>query len=333
MPPVEKVFFPLDEQWGIRSGVYSERRAKQMVWLSGLLTYRQCAEVFERIGDVLIPASSLWRQTQHYGEGLKAQVEQEQTQVSPERVILADAAHDHAQRKGISMDGGMVNIRGEGWKEMKAGAVFDIELRLERDPRTHEWTEMAHGVNIAYTAVLGSVSHFAPALWALAVKSDVPAAAHSSVTADGAEWIWALVPDYFPDSVQIVDWFHATQHLAEAARALYPADDTQAQTWFTHRLDELFAGLIHKITTPLDRAGLTDHSHYFHTHRRRMQYLEFREQGYPIGSGTIESGIKQFLTRLAGPGMRWSRPGAERMAVLRAAVLGSDFDRLWRLAA
>jgi hypothetical protein len=64
-----------------------------------------------------------------------------------------------------------------------------------------------------------------------------------------------------------------------------------------------------------------------------MQYLEFREQGFPIGSGTIESGIKQFLTRLAGPGMRWSRPGAERMAVLRAAVLGSDFDRLWRLAA
>ena len=176
--------------------------------------------------------------------------------MSPERVVLADTAHDQAQRKGISMDGGMVNIRGEGWKEMKAGAVFDIEMRLERDPRTREWTDMAHGVKMVYTAVLGSVSQFAPALWALAVRSNVPQAAQSSVTADGAEWIWALVPDYFPDSVQIVDWFHATQHLADAARALYPADDTQAQTWFTHRLDDLFAGLIHKITDPSGSCGI-----------------------------------------------------------------------------
>ena len=136
------------------------------------------------------PASSIWRQTQHYGERLKGQVEQEQTQVSPERVVLADAAHDHPQRKGISMDGGMVNIRGEGWKEMKAGAVFDIELRVERDARTHEWTEMAHGVNIAYTAVLGSVGQFAPALWALAVQS---AFGQLGSVADGAEWIWGVV--------------------------------------------------------------------------------------------------------------------------------------------
>ncbi len=71
MPPVGKAFFPLDEQWGIGSGVYSERRAKQMVWLSGLLTYRQCAEVFERIGGILIPASSIWRQTQKHGQRLE----------------------------------------------------------------------------------------------------------------------------------------------------------------------------------------------------------------------------------------------------------------------
>ncbi|MCP4207560.1 MAG: hypothetical protein GY767_11000, partial [Shimia sp.] len=159
-----------------------------MVWLSGLLPYAQCVEVFERIGGIMIPASSIWRQTQTYGERLKAQVEHEQAQIQPERVRVGDAAHDHRQRKGISMDGGMVNIRGEGWKEMKAGAVFDVDIRLARDPRTGDLAEYAHGVNVTYTAVLGTVHEFAPALWALAVAHEVPTAAESSVTADGAEW-------------------------------------------------------------------------------------------------------------------------------------------------
>ena len=64
-----------------------------------------------------------------------------------------------------------------------------------------------------------------------------------------------------------------------------------------------------------------------------MQYQAFREEGYPIGSGTVESGIKQFKARLTGPGMRWSRPGAERMLVIRAAVLAGSFDDLWAAAA
>jgi hypothetical protein len=95
------------------------------------------------------------------------------------------------------MDGGMVNIRDEGWKEMKVGTVFDIELRLERDPQTHDLVERPHGVHMAYAAVLGSVDEFAPALWRLAWQHGIPTAADSSVTADGAEWIWNLVADYF----------------------------------------------------------------------------------------------------------------------------------------
>jgi hypothetical protein len=63
-----------------------------------------------------------------------------------------------------------------------------------------------------------------------------------------------------------------------------------------------------------------------------MQYQEFRENGYPIGSGCVESAIKQFKVRLAGPGMRWSRPAAERMLVIRAAILNHQFDRLWAAA-
>jgi hypothetical protein len=64
-----------------------------------------------------------------------------------------------------------------------------------------------------------------------------------------------------------------------------------------------------------------------------MHYLEFREDGFPIGSGTVESGVKQFKQRLAGTGMRWNPPNADRMLIIRAAALSNSFDDLWRAAA
>jgi hypothetical protein len=304
-----------------------------MVWLSGLLPYAHCQAVFERIGKLHIPSSSLWRRSQQYGAALEAQAQHQRDQVAVERVVLPEAGQDHAQQKGISLDGGMVNIREEGWKEFKVGTVSDVEHRLERDERTGELVERAQGVNIAYTAVLGPVEHFAPALWAVAVAHQVPTARDSSVSADGAEWIWNLVADYFPDSVQIIDWYHATQHLASAAKALFPGDEQKAQRWFAQRCDDLFLGTLSRIIKPLEHHGLADQAHYFHVHQRRMQYQDFQEQGYPIGSGTVESGVKQFKTRLTGPGMRGSRPAAQRMLIIRAAVLQDNFDALWQCAA
>ena len=94
-----------------------------------------------------------------------------------------------------------------------------------------------------------------------------------------------------------------------------------------------FQGHAFTIIQLLERRGLDDHAHYFQVHQRRMQYAEFQEQGYPIGSGTVESGVKQFKLRLTGAGMRWSRAGAERMLLIRAAVLHDNFDALWQRAA
>jgi hypothetical protein len=253
--------------------------------------------------------------------------------VGLEQVVLAEAHHDHAQVKGISMDGGMVHLRDEGWKEMKVGAVYDVALRWQRDARTAEWVEQAQAVNLSYMAVLGDVQAFAPALWQIAVQRQVPQAADSSVTADGAEWIWSVATDYFPDSTQIVDWYHARQHLWAAAHALFPDHPDRAQGWASHQSQALFLGALDQIIDPLDQTGLAEHSHYFRLHRQRMRYQEFRENGYPIGSGTVESGVKQFKARLTGPGMRWSRPAAQQMLVIRAAVLEHSFDCLWQRAA
>lgn len=303
-----------------------------MVWLAAHMAFGCAAEAFSRIAHRPVPTNAVWDETQRHGERLKQHVTRQQAQVAVERVVLPPTGADHARPLGVSVDGGKVNIRGEGWKEFKAGAIFDVVATPELDRETGEWVEAVHGVNMAYRAVLGSVDAFAPALWALAIERQVPQAADVAVVADGADWIWNLADDLFPDAVQIVDWYHATEYLAHAAEALFPADAEAAKTWQKARRDDLFLGQTHKIIEPLERAGLTAQADYFRTHTRRMQYHEFHEQDYPIGSGTVESGIKRFKHRLSGPGMRWSRPAAERMLVLRAAVLSGTFDDLWTAA-
>jgi hypothetical protein len=331
---VDKGVFPLDEQWQLEAGVYSRDLAQQMVWLSGLLPYQQCAAVFEQIAERLIPASSIWRRTQQHGQRLQACVEQQRQQVSVERVVLPEVRYDHDQRKGVSMDGGMVNIRGEGWRELKVGAVFDIVLKQERNPQTAEFEAMPHGEAIAYTAVLGSKETFTPALWALAVQHDVPTAKERAVVGDGALWVWNVAEDVCPDGRQIVDWFHAVQHLAEAATALYPNDkDVKARAqWLRTCKDHLYMGRVHKIIAALHQRHRADLALYFERHQRRMQYLEFREEGFPIGSGTVESGVKQFKQRLTGTGMRWNAHNADYMLTIRAAALSNTFHDLWNAA-
>lgn len=328
---VARAIFPLDEQLGVSASGFSRALSKQMVWLSGLLPYEQCEQVLARIGERYVSASSIWRQSQHYGEQMQNEVQRQRQQVRVERIQLPDARHDHDQRKAVSMDGGMVNIRGQGWRELKVGAVFDVETRLERNPQTRQLDKMAHGVNVGYTAVLGTKDAFKPALWALAVQHELPTARNRSVVADGAVWIWDVAEDICPDGQQVLDWFHAVAHLSEAAHALYPnpGDVVKCQRWLKTYKDHLYMGHIHKIMTVLNKRGLPHLATYFERHQRRMQYLEFREQGLPIGSGTVESGVKQFKQRLSGTGMRWNQDNADRMVVIRSVNLSNDFDDLW----
>ena len=304
---VMQVFFPLDKQWQLDRSVFTKEVARQMVWLSGLLPYEQCEAVFAEIGERWLSASSIWRQTQKHGHRLLGYVEDQRDQVSVERIQLPDEKHDHDQRKGVSMDGGMVNIRDEGWREMKVGTVFDVALRLERNPQTGELDHMAHGVNVHYTAVLGTKDDFKPALWALAVHHALPTARNRSVVADGAPWIWDVAEDVCPDGQQVVDWYHAVEHLNKVAIALYPdgQDTHKRKRWFKTHKNNLYLGNIDTIVSVLHKRNVSQFATYFERHKRRMQYLEFREEGLPIGSGTVESGVKQFKQRLSGTGMRW----------------------------
>lgn len=304
---------------------YSPHLAYQLVWLSGLVPFAQVQQILADLGQIDIGKTTLWEEVQVQGQRLHQAVKKQESQVSVERTRWQSDRYQPRLTRCVSMDGGMICIRGEGWKEMKVGLVSDVEARRDTEKATVKLKEMD------YCAVIGDVQMFNQSLWALAVKHDVPYAGRLVLVADGAQWIWRLVADLFPVCTQIVDYYHAKQQLANASHQLYPDDDIQAQQWFKKMRNPLFHGEIFKIINDLLSKG--HRATYFVNHQRRMQYQQFRAESYPIGSGGVESAIKQFKQRLAGAGMRWSRQGAERMITIRSAILAHNLQDLWQQAA
>jgi hypothetical protein len=293
-----------------------------VIYLSGLMAYEQVSQTLQRVGGYSVPVTTVWEQVQHVGERLVEQQQRTCHQVGLDRIRWDDQRYDPRLRKGVSMDGGMVNIRDEGWKELKVGVMATLlppEQQRDDEPLGHD---------LHYCAVLGDVADFTDPLWALAVECQVPYAGHVAVTADGAPWIWRLSADLFPCSTQIVDWYHAAQHLAQAAQTRFPNDEAAAKAWTEQLKGYLSLDEVWRVIDELKAAALATPLAYFEEHRYRMLYATFRACGYPIGSGTTESAVKQYKQRLCGPGMRWSRAGAQRILLIRSAVLNHTFDQL-----
>lgn len=324
---VGTAFSPLDAAWDLDEGLYAGALKQNMAWLCGLLPYGQAAQAMARIGKRPVSESSLWRLVQHVGQGLNAQ---STLTPLPEAESVTAAPSAAPTTCLLSMDGGMVNIHGEGWKELKVALVGTVIADV---PAASGEAGAVHTTAAQYGAVLGDVAAFTPVLLDLARRTGFTQAQQSCLTADGALWIWNLADTYFPDSAQILDYYHARQHLSSAAQALFPDRPWRADTWLHAHTDDLFDGALTPIIAELTQADLPDCAAYFHSHLARMQYARFQQQGFPIGSGSVESEVKQFKHRLDGPGMYWSRSGAENIIPIRAAVLDGSFDLRWASAA
>lgn len=341
MPGVEPGFFPLDRQLELWEKNWSEGLAKEAVWLSGALdSFELAEETLSRIGHVCMSDSTIWRRTEKWGAQFR-QVEKERQQAAHRVAQRGQVGPDPVKstaRLGVGIVGAQIHIRQEGWKELKVGCLFDIEVRSSFEPETQEWLEQGHAVNNSYLAHLGGPEIFGQMIWAAAQQRGWEHHYDTQAIGDGAPWIWNLVQRHFYDSRQTLDYYHATEHLHAAAALLYPTDEPAAQRWLKRTETLLFQGHADQIAANLAQAAsgrsqrhkdLRTQAAYFAKHKRRMQYLEFREEGYPLGSGMVESEAKQFKARFCGPGMRWSRDGAERLLPIRAVIMSHQFDALW----
>ncbi len=317
-----------------------------MVWLSGKLSYGDVVEVLEEEGELLPSKSTVWQLVQRWGKRFQA-------------VIAAEAQQEKARAKewstpqgrlpsgqmGLAIDGAMLHLIGEGWKEFKLASVFEVAEETRRDRRNGDHAEFGHAENLSYIASLADANAFGEQVWVEAQRRDWQWAQDSQVLGDGAVWIWNIRAEHFPESHELVDWYHATEHLGVAKLLLYPEDSPAAQRWYRAQELALFQGhalrvardltrAAERLSSPEVREALSKEAQYFQRNHRRMHYQEMRDLGWPIGSGMVESGAKQFKHRFTAPGMRWSRSGAEHLFPIRAAIMTGRprFNQLWAKA-
>lgn len=276
-----------------------------MIWLSGkVASYAAAEETLLRIAKIKVSDSTIWRQVQKWGNSFQEKKEISYAETTPE------------SKKGLSMDGATVNLREEGSKELKVGVVYDIESK----------NEIAVSVNNSYVGYLGGTLGFVESLYKEAEKRHWYEHREQQIIADGAPWIWNLANEYFSESRQTIDWYHASLHLRAASIELHPNNEDMATAWYNINKNNLYQGKLEDVIK-----GLSDSKEkgYFEKNRERMNYLECREKGYLIGSGVVESAAKQFKARFCGPGMRWSRSGIEHLIPIKAAILSKSFDKTW----
>ncbi len=152
---------------------------------------------------------------------------------------------------------------------------------------------------------------------------------------DGAVWIWNLASEHFPGAVQIVDRFHAKQHLSDVGKAVYGATSDLARAWARERHDELDAGDLDAVLCALrTHAAANDDARkcvdYVERNRERMHYPEFLAAGLCTSTGVVEAGCKVAIgTRLKRTGMHWTVRGANAIIALRCCKLSGRFEDFW----
>ena len=167
---------------------------------------------------------------------------------------------------------------------------------------------------------------FGCALWLEGYRRGVSEAKEVVAIGDGAHWIWKLVEEHFPEAIQIVDWYHASEYIWKVAHAVYGEGSDLARQWAKDRLDELWAGQVDEVLRHCQEHASAGEAvqqaiTYYTNNKDRMRYPEYRAKGLQIGSGTVESGCKHVIgARLKGAGMIWNVEGARAVAKVRARL-------------
>jgi hypothetical protein len=333
-------FAPLDAALGLDAGTTTRQIREWSALLAAQIdSFAQARALLAQLTGVWLGESTVERTAVAVGSALR-QAEQAAA-VQHQRGRLPQPAHK-PPRLYASFDGIMVPRRAP-WK--RDGSLGELHCYFS-ECKTAAFYEAQRGpdgrdagvARCTYRATLGDVTAFAPLVAAQAHACGHHWAKELIVLADGAAWIWLLAAAQFPTAIQIVDFWHASEHLWAVARACCAGEDaTQAeaaaQEWVHARQAELKEDRLEAVLSaieawePATQAGQelqATEQHYFAANRERMQYGTFLKRGYHIGSGVIEAACKQVVgSRLDQVGMHWGAAAAEAILALRAAVLST----------
>jgi hypothetical protein len=314
--------------------VLAEMRVDEKGFTEGLQELALVAGVMElgRFAGVTVSAEKIERLVEQEGE-------------RAERFLRETPLNGHGLVRGetgpcyVGIDGGMIFVEGR-WQEAKLGCLYQARDRVELSPTRREL--LARQV----VAVRGEPAALGALLWPRARAAGIDERREVVVLGDGAPWIWNLAAEHFPRRVEILDWYHAKEHVSATARILYGEGTERAAQWRKEQLDRLWDDRVEDLIAGLrflgahqrsavKRQAVEDLQRYLSTNRGRMRYRTFRAAGYQIGSGAAESAIGHVVQqRMKRAGMRWGAPGADQMLALRSVYRSiGAWDTFWQARA
>ena len=350
---------PADALWGVQDRRSSAAVQQMVSYLCASLTLEEAAEAFSRLVPLGMSARQALNLMQPVGEALGRQEDeqvsvlwQEAAQARTSQAAELAAEQEAIDRLYIELDGVMARLRrgsvameakeqqraGDVYREVKVGAVFEATGGPER-------SGLAPGVFVDqagkkhYVARRCQAEDFGKLLYALAQQQGLARAQQVVILGDGAPWIWRLVEHHFPGAVQIVDLWHARQHVWEVAHAVFGRGSPEGSAWAQATCSLLVQGHIEDLVAELaalpplapepgETRSLPEKAMgYFIANAARMRYPAFRAQGMHVGSGIAEAACKTVVsTRAKRTGMRWTPEGLDAVLALRTAVLNENYD-------
>lgn len=325
-------YVPLDVKLGLDGGCASVGVRTKVARLAAWLPFGDVSLELGELCGIHLSSNTAWRIAESVGERIKDERSQRELLVMSGSVAAPQTAPG---RLYIGIDGVHVPMCDGSYHEAKAGIVYetrhqDGKIRIS---------------NAAYMATLERTEAFGERVYALAFDHGVQKAVDVACLGDGAVWIWNSFSHHYPDAVQILDYYHACEHLDEVAKAWYGEDSDKARNWLEARKLDLLSDGVDTVIRSIRSWKPTDGNAkqirrvemgYFKKNKNRMLYATLKENDYHIGSGLVESACKSIVTqRLKQSGMRWSESGAETMVHLRSFLLSNrsaDISRFARAA-
>ena len=313
---------PYDRHSGLGRGQLSSRLASLVSLVAAHSSFDQASRMVEELLGIRVDDNTIAETAEQVGRVVLARQEAAVNRCRQRR--QPPTAEVRPQRLYVSADGALAPTL-EGWREVKCGAVY--------------WDDPIEGRQSRYVGRLAGCESFGEQLWYVACRWGLREAPEVVVVGDGSPWIWNQARLHFGRAKQILDWYHASEHIWSCANELYGEGKPAAAAWANRMLKVLYAYGGRALLKRLVRSqrsrkrlseALLELIGYVDANLERMHYPAYRAEGLDIGSGPVESACKRLVGgRLKGPGMRWTPAGAEAILALRVCWFNGQWQELW----
>ena len=322
-------FFPLDEELALLPGKLTPREHERLVRLSGWVPFERAVELLEEFLGIVVSK----RMAQHYTEVAGAVYAQMQEEEVARLERDMPEAVSGAEKIQISADGAMVPLLHGVWAEVRTLVIGEVGT-IKREPGEGE----IHARNLSYFSRKVNAQEFQRLALVEIQRRGVENAKEVAAVMDGTDWEQNFIDFHCPQAVRILDFAHAAGHINQIGECVHGEHTLESQAWLKeclHRLkhegpDTLLSEFEKLQRKHPDAQAISSNLAYLKKRRAQLQYPRFQAQGWPIGSGIVESGNKLVVeARLKGAGMHWAKEHINPMLAIRNILCSNRWKEEW----